>query len=147
MPDSDIFHFGLLVPDLDAAVASYGSALGLTFGSRQCRCLSVASGDETHDFDLELAFSMEGPPYIELIQAQPNTGVWGADHGQGFHHFGLWVDDLEGRVAELAAAGVRVEAGLSHGGTRMAVYLEPVDLTGTRVELCARPPGPWSPPR
>jgi catechol 2,3-dioxygenase-like lactoylglutathione lyase family enzyme len=149
MPEAgtDIFHVGILVADLDDAIEKYSNAIGLTFGPKQSRCLSVAAAGGTHDSDLELVYSLEGPPYVELMQAQPDAGVWGAHRGEGMHHIGAWVDDLDARIAELASAGVRVEAALSLAEKLIAVYLEPDDLTGTRLELCARPAGPWAPPR
>lgn len=146
-PASDIFHVGILVDDLDEAIDRYGRTLGLTFGARQDRCLSVGMDGAPVDTDLSLVYSHQGPPYIELMQANPGVGIWGAHRSPGFHHVGAWVDDLDGRVAELAAQGTRVEATLGRNGVITAVYLEPNDLTGVRLELCGRPPGPWSPPR
>jgi catechol 2,3-dioxygenase-like lactoylglutathione lyase family enzyme len=146
-PQSDIFHIGILVDDLDSAIELYRRTLGLSFGARQARVLTVTMDGETRDSPLDLVYSHQGPPYLELMQATQDTGIWGAHHGQGVHHVGAWVDDLGRRIEELAVAGTRVEAALSRDGNLMAVYLRPDDLTGTRLELCGRPAGPWSPPR
>lgn len=146
-PASDVFHVGILVDHLDHAIEQYARTLNLTFGERQSRVLSVTMNGETLDSALDLVYSHQGPPYLELMQATQDNGIWGTHHGQGVHHVGAWVDDLDRRIEELAAAGTRVEAALSRGGNLMAVYLRPDDLTGTRLELCGRPPGPWAPPR
>jgi catechol 2,3-dioxygenase-like lactoylglutathione lyase family enzyme len=146
-PASDVFHMGILVDDLDEAIERYSRVLNLTFGARQSRTLSVTMGSETIETQLDLVYSYQGPPYIELMQATGDTGIWGAHRSPGFHHMGAWVDDLDERVKQLAAQGVNVEAALSREGNVMAVYLQPDDLTGTRLELCGRPSGPWSPPR
>ena len=142
----DIFHFGVLVDDLDEAMRRFEMALGVTFATPMDRVLHVGCGDSTQLTDLRLAFSKEGPPFIELIQSQGSRGVWGNHHGEGLHHIGAWTDDLEGRIAQLESEGIRVEASLSIDGRMSAVYLEPDDLTGTRLELCARPSGEWTPP-
>jgi len=147
-PPGDVFHVAVLVDDLDEAIERYGRTLGLTFGARQDRCLSVGtSGAPDVDTNLSLVYSHQGPPYIELMQATADTGVWGKHRSPGFHHIGAWVDDLDGRLAELAAEGTRAEATLGMSGKVIAVYLEPDDLSGVRLELCSRPAGPWSPPR
>lgn len=146
-PSNDIFHFGILVDDLDEAIERYGRTLGLTFGARQNRCFAVGVGDESNDSDLSLVFSHQGPPYIELMQATSDSGVWDRQHGPGFHHIGAWVDDLDQQMSRLVAQGTRVEATLAMNGKIMAAYLEPDDLTGVRLELCGRPVGHWSPPR
>ena len=88
---------------------------------------------------LRLIYSVEGPPFLELIEAQED-GVWGRQHGEGLHHIGVWQDGLDARIAELAAAGVEPQAIIHHLGETLAVYLTPETAHGARLELVRRKP-------
>ena len=84
--------------------------------------------------ELRLVYSVEGPPFLELIEAQ-DDGVWGRQHGEGLHHIGVWQNGLEARIAELAAIGAEPQVIVHHLGEALAVYLSPESAHGARLEL------------
>ena len=87
------------------------------------------------------SYCYEGPPYVQLIEAR-ETGVYGIDQGEGFHHFGVWVDDAHECREVLGRAGLRTQIAFSDGDRTVAWYNEPADLHGVRIEYtgeAARP--------
>ena len=88
--------------------------------------------------DLRLVYSVEGPPFLELIEAQadgrlgpparrgppPHRRVAGEPGGAGH--------------AELAASGAEPQTIVHHRGETLAVYLSPESAHGARIELVRR---------
>jgi methylmalonyl-CoA/ethylmalonyl-CoA epimerase len=95
-----LHHVGIVVADLDAAIATY-QALG--FG-------------EADRFDIpaqgvRAAFFPLAQGSVELIQPTDSEGAIGrfmAKRGEGFHHVAYQVDDLATTLDELAAAGIEL---------------------------------------
>ena len=140
MTATPLYHVGILVDDLDAAVTHFGSELGLTFNEPRLIHLDQLEehGEPAPERDLRVVYSVEGPPFLELIEAQEG-GVWGHQHGEGLHHIGSFHEDLAGRVAELLAAGTPPECTVRIGGELVAIYLGPEHTHRTRLELVRRP--------
>jgi hypothetical protein len=129
------YHVAFLVRDLAVAIPDYERALGITFRPPQAL---ARDGDGA---PVRSTYSYEGPPYVQLLEARP-TGVYGIDQGEGFHHFGVWVDDAHACRDELGAAGLRPQLEFSDGERTVAWYNEPADLHGVRIEYtgeAARP--------
>ncbi len=138
MTATNMYHVGVLVEDLDAAMARFGQVLGLTFPEPRTIHLSdLVEYGETVVRDLRVVYSNEGPPFLELIEAQ-DGGLWGHQHGEGLHHIGMWQDGLEARMAEMQAAGLPAEAVVTIDGTLIAAYLPPGPVHNTRIELVRR---------
>jgi catechol 2,3-dioxygenase-like lactoylglutathione lyase family enzyme len=132
---SEVFHVGILVTDIPEAAGRFGSVLGLTF--EEPRDINIVIEDEgtSRERIIRVAYSVEGPPFLELIESQ-SDGLWGHHHGEGLHHIGCWEEDLEARVHEMEARGTQVDARIFVGEHLTAVYLQRV--TGARVELVGR---------
>jgi hypothetical protein len=135
-----LYHVGIHVTDVEEAMAHFGAALGLTFNEPRVVPLTEleAYGQPAPARDLTVVYSIEGPPYLELIEAQ-DTGVWGHHHGEGLHHVGSYHDDLAARVAELMAAGTPPECTVYRAGELLAAYVGPEHTHNTRLELVRRP--------
>jgi hypothetical protein len=99
----EIYHVGIVVTDVDAAMLEMAASLGVTWGRPQL-VANLPSG--TADGPV-FVFSLEGPPYYELIRARPAT-VW---HAPGLHHLGVWCDVLHRAGVEALAAGWQWEQG------------------------------------
>jgi hypothetical protein len=56
-------------------------------------------------------------------------------HGEGLHHIGIVVDDLDEYVRELEAAGVRIPHRESLGPLRREIVLSPKDLCGVVAQV------------
>lgn len=120
-----LHHVGVVVPDLERAMAELTALLGLKWTAPQER----PDGDRT----LRVAFSLS-TPRIELIQGNPG-GTWTTDGGPRLDHMAFWIEDFEKASAAASALGVTTEAqGRAAWGGRWA-YVRG-GATGSRVELC-----------
>ena len=63
-----LYHVGLVVPDIEAAVEQYSELFGLRFASLRRTALEVRVDDVVQTPELIVSYSMDGPPYIELIE-------------------------------------------------------------------------------
>jgi hypothetical protein len=118
------FHVGILVKDIEAAAADFGSLLGVEFEPVQGR--RVDSGET-----VRLCYSLQGPPYLELME-MTGDGPWSPDQGEGLHHIGLSDPDVPGRCAAFGEVDV-VTAG--RGGLPPVLMTRPAALHGVRVEF------------
>jgi hypothetical protein len=100
----DMYHVGLVVPDVGAAMTQYGEALGFTWSAVGDTTLDVLVDGEARQARIAATYSLEGPPYLELVEERSGA-VWAAG-ALGLQHVGLWTDDLEGSVTRLDAAGL-----------------------------------------
>jgi catechol 2,3-dioxygenase-like lactoylglutathione lyase family enzyme len=135
MGDGVYFHVGILVGDLDAAIGKFSRVLGLTFNTPMTANFARLEDPDPRQGFVRCTYSREGPPYIELLEAN-GDGLFSLSHGEGVHHLGLWEPDTDGRCAALRSLGVGQEARVvsPEGGT-FALFTRPEDLFGTRFEL------------
>jgi catechol 2,3-dioxygenase-like lactoylglutathione lyase family enzyme len=102
---SRTFHTGIRVPDIDAAMAELSEQLGVTWAQLQERDQPVWTPETgAITTPLRFTYSCEGPVHLELLQGQPGTHWYGADH-PGPHHIGVWVDDVAATTEAAVAAG------------------------------------------
>lgn len=135
MVEGELFKTGLLVPDLERAMADLGQWLGLRWTPVQESPLALWTGQGREDVALRFAYSLGAPPHLELLEAQPR-GYYAAPNGAHLHHVGRWVDDLPKASAALAASGLPLEAaGLDARGSKPALFAFHRGAHGLRVEL------------
>ncbi|MGP0031632.1 MAG: VOC family protein [Acidimicrobiales bacterium] len=135
MRGTDQFHVGIVVDDLESALAD----LTQLFGYRWCEPISVSTpvvfpaGDAM--VDLTFTYSTT-TPRVEVIRSVPGT-LWTPVAGSGIHHLGYWSDDVPGDAALLAAQGYAAEAaGAQPGGDPSWAYHRRFD--GPRIEIVSR---------
>jgi len=99
-PPGPIHHIGVVVEDIDAAVADY-LKLGFTGGEKS----------RVEEQNVDIAALRAGESWVEIlspIDRDSGIGRYLASRGQGFHHIAYLVDDLAGTLDALAAAGVEL---------------------------------------
>jgi len=102
---SRLFHIGIRVADLAAAMDEVGPRCGVTWASVQDRPMSVWLPDEGPVvLQLALTYSIEGPVHLELMQG-PVGSIWDGNDVPGAHHFGYWSDDVQADTESLIADG------------------------------------------
>ena len=129
----ELHHVGIVVGDLDAAVARY-RALGFPEAGRET----------VHEQGVEVAAFRAPPGYVELISPLDPDGAiarFHAKRGDGMHHAAYRVDDLAATLDHLAAAGVRLidtapRVGL-HGW--LVAFIHPEACAGVLTELVQIP--------
>ena len=105
MKAADQFHVGIVVDDLDAALAD----LSALFGHEWCPKLSVSTPVVLPDGEatLDLVFTYSRTePRVEVIQSMPGT-LWMPAEGSGIHHLGYWSDDVAADAAASDSSGLR----------------------------------------
>ena len=132
---SMVYHQGVRVPDLDAAMAELGPALGLTWCEPQQREQAVwLPGEGATTIPLRFTYSAEGPLHVELLEGAPGS-IWDGRTEPGLHHVGLWCDDVAAETARLVEAGWTVRLGQRgpEDGYGAFTYVQPP--SGLIVEL------------
>ena len=131
---ADCYHVGLIVPDLDQAIAEMSAAGGYTWTKPIEATLSVRTDDGVVEMPFAFVYSVQAP-HLELIQEAPDT-VWAAPKDGAAHHLGYWVDDLQAAADGLEAAGFRCEA--RPDGEQLTSFAYYVSPNGVRVEIVDR---------
>jgi ketosteroid isomerase-like protein len=99
---------GLLVENIGRASEQLERAVGLRFEAPVQRRIG--------EWTVLVAYSLHGPPYIELIEAPPGT-PWSTDGSARLDHIGFWSEDLDADGRRLADAGLPLAVdGTSLGG-------------------------------
>jgi hypothetical protein len=135
VPFENIYHIGVVCPDIERGMREVAGQLGITWAPR--RTATVTVKEPTRDAStvgLEVVYSRNGPPYLELIEAK-GDGVWSGSAGPRLHHLGIYVDDLAGETARLERSGMKMEAHGVDGEGRLALFGYLLSATGIRVEV------------
>lgn len=133
-PPPSFFHVGMVVPDLDRAVAHYSDVLDIRFTEPATFDIPRLEDPYPHPFKLTAVFSRTEPPYYELIQAE-GEGIVSAAQAGKILYYGCWEADMAGRLDRLRAQGVGVDAVFRTGAGEppFAIITAP-DLLGARIE-------------
>jgi methylmalonyl-CoA/ethylmalonyl-CoA epimerase len=125
----DLHHVGIVVTDIDAAVAKY-AALGFTGGERFAM---------TEQGVIAVTYQA-GPGYVELIQPTDPEGAiarFMSKRGEGMHHVAYRVDDLAAKLDELAKSGIRLIDTAPRRGAHdwRIAFIHPESCNGVLTEL------------
>ena len=122
-------HIGIVVSDLDEALATYQGELGFTLLER------VTINEQM----VEAAFLDGHNSTIELItptDAESGTAKFLRNRGEGTHHVCYEVDDLAAVLAELKARDVRlIDESPRRGVHGLVAFIHPKATHGTMIEL------------
>ena len=131
-----LFHTGIRVPDIDAAMDEMGSTLGVTWASVQHNPAQQVWTPERELQEVELSFvySCEGPQHVELLQGPAGT-IWDGSDDPGVHHVGLWVDDVAAETERCVDAGWKVAAAGAPPDDGYGAFTYVVPPSGPIVEL------------
>lgn len=132
VPPGSIHHIGVIVADLDEAVAQY-ARLGFSAGRRERLAAQ----------NVDIVPLRSGESWIELVQPldlESDLGSFLETRGGGLHHVAYLVDDLAQTLARLAEAGVELidrEPRIGLHGWRIA-FIHPRSCAGVLTELVER---------
>jgi methylmalonyl-CoA/ethylmalonyl-CoA epimerase len=125
-----IDHIGVAVEDIDAAIALYRDSFEMELAHRET---VESQGVEAVLLDV-------GEGHVELLAPLgPDTpvGKYMAKNGAGLHHVAYAVDDIDGALKGIAAAGVQLidsEPRVGIRGSRVA-FLHPRSTGGVLTEI------------
>ena len=126
-----IDHVAIVVKDLEATVRLYTQTLGFEEVYREV----------IYDQGVEAVGLRAGDSIIELLlPLDENSPIakYRGDSETRLHHTAYRVDDIEGKLAELAAKGVRLIDQRPRKGAHgnLIAFLHPKSTGGTLIELC-----------
>ena len=104
-----LFHIGIIVPDMSRGMADIARRFGCEFPDPRDANVRVRYRGVESQVAVKYAYSMQGPPYIELIQSVTGT-VWEAPSGSRIHHLGVFCNNIEDEIAKLESEGFTYEA-------------------------------------
>lgn len=127
-----IDHVGIVVKDLDAALATYCDALGFRLLER------ITIGEQL----VEAAFLDAGNGSIELIaptDTESGTARFLENRGEGTHHICFEVEDIDAALTALRAQGLRLVDEVPRQGVHGRVaFVHPKATHGVMLELLQR---------
>ena len=132
---TDVDHVGIAVRDLPSAVEEYRLALGLEPVHRE----------RVEDQGVDEVLFRVGSSYIQLLGALgPDTpvGRFLERRGEGVHHVGYRVEDLQAMLLSLRSTGVPLVDDSPRPGSRgtMVAFAHPRGFRGVLVELVQERP-------
>jgi len=131
MRPTRIEHIGIAVNSLSDAIPFYEKVLGL-------KCYNI---EEVEDQKVKTAFFMVGQTKIELLESTDPEGPIGKfieKRGEGIHHVAYAVENIEERLKEAEASGVRlIDTAPRQGAEGLSIaFLHPKSTFGVLTELC-----------
>ena len=131
MKPTHIEHIGIAVNSIAEALPFYEKVLGL-------KCYNI---EEVADQKVKTAFFMIGQTKIELLDSTDPEGPVGKfieKRGEGIHHIAFAVDNIEERLREAEAAGVRlIDTAPRKGAEGLSIaFIHPKSTFGVLTELC-----------
>jgi hypothetical protein len=137
VPFENMYHLGLVVTDVEASMAALADQIGITWAPRRVATVNVQEAGVTGPVSLNVVYSRNGPPFIELIEGY-GTGVWRAEGGTRLHHVGIYVEDLRAETERLTRLGMTPEAlgvGAKPGDPIPSLFSYMTSPLGVRLEL------------
>lgn len=133
MNPSHIEHIGIAVKNLDEAIHFYEKILGLD-------CYNI---EEVRDQKVKTAFFKVGQTKIELLEpTDPDSPIakFIEKRGEGIHHIAFAVSNIDWKLKEAEAKGVRLIDKVSRtGADGMDIgFLHPKSTFGVLTELCEK---------
>ncbi|MCX5999243.1 MAG: VOC family protein [Chloroflexi bacterium] len=133
-------HIGIVVDDMERAIRYYGSVFG--WGPFQVRevdmgVLHLTWRGQPARGRFKAAVGQSGPMAIELFQVlegQTPYTEFHAKKGEGIHHLGFKVDDVNRAIAALAEEGIK-PVFQGRFGTGAFAYFDTDKIGGTVFEL------------
>ncbi len=131
MKPTHIEHIGIAVNSIADALPFYEKVLGL-------KCYNI---EEVADQKVKTAFFMIGQTKIELLESTDPEGPVGKfieKRGEGIHHIAFAVDNLEERLREAEAAGIKlIDTAPRKGAEGLSIaFMHPKSTFGVLTELC-----------
>jgi len=138
----DISQVGIVVRDLEKSVALYTSILGIgpfrIVPPEEFQSTDMILRGRPAYWKVKVAFAQVGPVTIELIEHLEGESLlkeFLEAKGEGLHHLGCLVDDIEEEIAKFEKQGIAVlQRGTNIGRSKWA-YMDTEPILGIVIEL------------
>ncbi|OBH24778.1 bleomycin resistance protein [Mycobacterium sp. E342] len=132
----DFYHTGIVVPDLDAAMARLSALGGYRWITPMSYTLPFRTATGVRELTSTIVYSLQSP-HVELVQEVPGT-PWTAAPGNAVHHIGYFSDDLATSGQVLQDNGFTLEMTADVAGSHLGLFAYYTDAFGTRIEIVDR---------
>ena len=146
-PFGGINHFAWVVNDVRKVDAYYTSLGFKPFSSIDHNIsLDRVYRGQPGTFEMWLGWNRTGDASFEWIQQISGPDVYveyAKKHGEGFHHVGVVVSDMDAAIKLMTARGAppsQIAAWSARNGKGLAVYLDTEPYGGVTLELIYGPP-------
>lgn len=137
----ELGHIGVVVRDVERAAEYYTSTFGIgPFKIFDYRFENGTLYGRPASFKLKLGFARMGQVMFELIQVLEGETIYKEfldKKGEGLHHLGFYVSDIDERLEAFARKGIGVIQGARYPGGGFA-YLDTERVGGVIFELAIR---------
>lgn len=138
----DISQVGIVVRDIEKSIALYTSILGIgpfrLVGPEEMQSTDMILRGRPAYWKVRAAFAQVGPVTIELIEHLDGESLlkeFLEARGEGLHHLGCLVDDIEQEIEKFEKQGITVlQQGTNIGRSKWA-YLDTEPISGIIIEL------------
>ena len=128
-------QIGIVVKDADKVIETWSSLFGIGPWTFQEMSGTDAKG---RPWKAKMAFANLGTVQLELIECIEGRlfhSRFLEEHGEGIHHLGFYVDDVDGEAANLVAQGAKV----LFANPGRFIYMDSGGPGGVIFELIKRP--------
>jgi hypothetical protein len=132
----DFYHTGIVVPDLEAAMARLTALAGYRWITPLSYTLPFRTTAGVSELTSTIVYSVQSP-HIELVQEVPGT-PWTAAPGNAVHHVGYFSDNLADTARALESNGFSFEMTGEVPGSEFGMFAYYIDAFGTRIEIVDR---------
>ena len=137
----DVSHIGVVTNDLDKSMRELEDLYGLKpFLVMEPGYVNTYLRGKPANFKLRSAFYQSGQVIFEIIsvlEGETIYGEWLAEKGEGLHHLGYDIEDMEEWIDYYKSKGIGVLQSGERPGVKWA-YLDTIAYTGMIVELIER---------
>ena len=130
---SELFHVGIVVPEIEIARGRLSSLLGVEWGpivESDTEVRNASGSDEV--ISLRLCYSTKAP-HLELVEERPGT-PWVCNEFSNLHHIGFFSDALTRDARQLGEASCPLEICGRAGAEAPRMFSYHRDPLGVRIE-------------
>jgi catechol 2,3-dioxygenase-like lactoylglutathione lyase family enzyme len=138
---NEVSQIGIVVRDMEKSIANYSNIFGISFPKVFFpQYFNMTYRGKPNDFRIKVALGMMGELQIELIEVLEGQTIHGEfleSHGEGLHHLGFDVKNMEERIKALQKLGVGILQSGERVGVRFA-YMDTERIVGVIFEFIER---------
>ena len=133
-------HVAIAVNDIEKAIDFYTKSFGIKFEEVQQHDLppDVIYKGKPSPYTMKVTFGQMGPVRLEMVQVVKGQCIYTdflKQYGEGVHHLGFEVDDLEKEVANAKSQGLEMICSLEMVGIMAFAHFDATKTNGLRIEL------------
>jgi methylmalonyl-CoA/ethylmalonyl-CoA epimerase len=133
-------HLSIVVKNIEKAVDFYTKAFGLKFEEIAQHALppDVIYKGKPCPYTMKVTFAHMGAVRLELVQVVEGECIYTdflKKYGEGVHHIGFEVEDLEKEVANAKSQGLKMICYLKMVGIMAFAHFDATKTNGFRIEL------------